>query len=87
MSKNISSFSELEFSKVPMPTVKQPSSNGDRLCYTCNKEDVCMYKRECIKAAEEITKISERTNVFINTDIKCEKWSSKVSDYKYIGVC
>ena len=63
---------------IPMPNVKPPSSNGDRICDTCNKEDVCMYKGELAQAAKEITQISERVNVFIDTDIRCKKWSGKV---------
>ena len=64
---------------IPMPSVK-PLDNGDRLCGTCVKEDVCMYKMGCAQAAKEITKISERENVFIDTDIRCKKWSGKVSN-------
>ena len=62
--------------------IKPPATNGDRICNTCNKEDVCMYKSELAQAAKEITQISERTNVFIDTDIKCKKWSGKVSCYR-----
>jgi hypothetical protein len=68
--------------KVLMPDVKPPASNGDRICNTCNKEDVCMYKGELAQAAKEITQISERENVFINVDIMCKKWSGKVSNYR-----
>ena len=67
---------------IPMPSVKTPASNGDRICDTCNKEDVCMYKDELVRAAKEITQISERINVFIDTDIRCKKWSGKVSNYR-----
>lgn len=67
---------------IPMTPVKQPASNGDRICDTCNKEDVCMYKGELAQAAKEITQISERTNVFIDIDIKCKKWSGVVSNYR-----
>ena len=63
---------------IPMPNVKPPANNGDRICDTCNKEDVCMYKGELAQAAKEITQISERVNVFIDTDIRCKKWSGKV---------
>ena len=64
---------------IPMPPVKSPRVyNGDRICDTCNKEDVCMYKAELAQAAKEITQISERTNVFIDTDIKCKKWSGTI---------
>ncbi len=57
--------------------VKTPNSidyDNDRICNTCCKEDVCMYKGELAQAAKEITKISERENVFINTRIICSKW-------------
>ena len=57
--------------------VKTPNSidyDNDRICNTCYKEDVCMYKGELAQAAKEITKISERENVFINTRIICSKW-------------
>ena len=67
---------------IPMPNVKPPANNGDRICDTCNKEDVCMYKGELAQAAKEITQISERVNVFIDTDIHCKKWSGKVSNYR-----
>lgn len=63
---------------IPMPNVKPPRGNGDRICNTCNKEDVCMYKAELAQAAQEITQISERENLFIDTDIRCKKWSGQV---------
>lgn len=82
--------SEYEISKlprtncnIPMPSVKTTTiSNGDRICNTCGKEDVCMYKGELAQAAKEITQISERVNVFIDTDIRCKKWSGKVSNVR-----
>lgn len=67
---------------IPMPPIKSQASNGDRICNTCNKEDVCMYKGELAQVAKEITQISERTNVFIDVDIKCKKWSGVVSNYR-----
>ena len=72
---------------IPMPSVKPSvkppkSDNGDRICDTCDKEDVCMYKDECAQAAKDISLIAERTNVFIDTDIRCKKWSGKVSNYR-----
>ena len=63
---------------IPMPNVKRPKSDGDRICNTCNKEDVCMYKKDLEQAVKEIAQISERPNVFIDTDIRCKKWSGKV---------
>ena len=67
---------------IPMPNVKPPANNRDRICDTCNKEDVCMYKGELAQAYCDITQISERVNVFIDTDIRCKKWSGKVSNYR-----
>ena len=67
---------------ISMPNVKLPASNGDRICDTCTKEDVCMYKGELAKAAKEITQNSERANVFIDIDIRCKKWSGNVSNYR-----
>lgn len=68
---------------ISMPSVKPPKSdNGDRICNTCDKEDVCKYKCECAQAAKDISLIAERTNVFIDTDIRCKKWSGKVSNYR-----
>ena len=69
---------------IPMPSLKPPVSNGDRICDTCNKEDVCMYKGELAQAAKEITQISERVNVFIDTDIRCQKWYRGVSNYREV---
>lgn len=70
---------------IPMPSVKPPKTdNGDRICDTCDKEDVCMYKGECAQAAKDISLIAERTNVFIDTDVRCKKWSGKVANYRGI---
>ena len=71
---------------IPMPSVKSPASNEDKICDTCIKEDVCMYKGELAQAAKEITQISERVNVFIDTDIRCKKWSGKVSNYRGLEI-
>lgn len=74
--------SKLLRTNFPMPSVKPSASNGDRICNTCNKEDVCMYKAELAQAAKEITQISERVNVFIDTDIRCKHWDGKVVNYR-----
>lgn len=68
---------------IPIPSAK-PSKigNGDKMCDTCNKEDVCMYKVDLAQAVKEITQISERTNVFIDTDIRCQKWSEKSNSHR-----
>lgn len=52
--------------------------NYCKICDTCNKEDVCKYKEELTQAVKEIIQFSERTNVFIDIDIRCKKWSGKV---------
>jgi len=67
---------------IPMPNVRQPIGSGDRICSTCNKEDVCMYKAELAQAAKEIAQILERTNVFVDVDIICKKWSGKTVNYR-----
>lgn len=51
-----------------------PKRNNDRICNTCAKEDVCMYKGELARAAKEINKLSEGENLFVDVDIKCKKW-------------
>ena len=39
-----------------------------------------MYKEELAKAVKDIVQISDRTNVFIDADIKCKKWLGKVAN-------
>lgn len=58
------------------------NNNNNRICDTCSKEDVCMYKEELTKAVKDIMKISDRINVFIDTDVKCKKWLGKVVNYR-----
>ena len=57
-------------------------NNNNRICNTCSKEDVCMYKEELAKAVKDIVQISDRINVFIDTDVKCKKWLGKVVNYR-----
>lgn len=57
-------------------------SNDNRICENCNKEDVCMYKDEFIKAVKDVEKIADRVNVFMDTEIKCKKWSGKIVNYR-----
>ena len=63
---------------IPIYNVKELKNNGDRICDTCNKEDVCMYKEATNKVIKDIADILDFTNVFIDTDIRCKKWSGKV---------
>lgn len=60
--------------RVPMPKTKE---FGEKICENCDKEDVCIYKEECMKAVKDILDIESRTNVFIRTNINCKKWSGK----------
>ena len=38
------------------------------------------YKEELAKAVKDIMLISDRVNVFIDTDVKCKKWLGKVAN-------
>lgn len=58
------------------------NNSNNRICDTCSKEDVCMYKEELAKAVKDITQISDRINVFIDADVKCKKWLGKVINYR-----
>jgi len=49
-------------------------SEQHRICNTCVKKDVCMYKPQVEKAEADINKISERPNVCIEVSIKCKHW-------------
>ena len=62
----------------PLPPPIIPKSTT---CETCLKEDVCMYKEELNKAIKDIADIADRTNVFIETDIRCCKWTRKPDSY------
>lgn len=70
-------------SKLPQTTynisIPKTKDTGERICENCNKEDVCKYKEECMKAIKDILDIEGRTNVFITTHIDCKKWSSKLA--------
>lgn len=64
-------------SKLSQTDCNIPKNTGERICENCDKEDVCMYKEECMKAVKDILDIESRTNVFIKTHIDCKKWSKK----------
>lgn len=46
----------------------------NKLCDNCIKADVCKFKEEYMKAVKDIQAITERKNVFIKTNVSCEKW-------------
>ena len=50
------------------------NNDFNRICDTCSKEDVCMYKEELAKAVKDIMQISDRTSVFVDAGVKCKKW-------------
>lgn len=58
----------------PMPPVKPLR---DEICEFCAKEDVCSIQEEFMKAYKDILDIEGRTNVFINTNVKCKKFLRK----------
>ena len=60
--------------------MKIENNNSNRICNTCCKSDVCMYKGELSKAVQDIVKISDRINVFIDAEVKCKKWLGKVAN-------
>ena len=55
---------------------------NNRICDTCSKEDVCIYKEELAKVVKDIMQISDLTNVFVDIDVKCKKWLGKVVNYR-----
>ena len=58
------------------------NNNNNRICDTCSKEDVCMYKEELKKTVKDITQILKCKNLgneFIDADIKCKKWLGTIS--------
>ena len=59
---------------IPMPPVKQLR---DEACEDCAKADVCSIQEEFMKAYKDILDIEGRTNVFINTNVKCKKFLRK----------
>ena len=61
------------------PEDKNISNSENKVCDTCIKEDVCLYKNECKAAVDAINDISSKKNVFIDTAIKCKKWNSNAS--------
>ncbi len=71
---------------IPMPNVRQPIGSGDRICDTCIKSDVCMLSNDLNKTVKDIKDISERTGVFIDTDIRCKKWSGKVVNTRGLDI-
>lgn len=52
----------------------------NKSCDTCCKEDGCMFKDATRKAANDIEEITERTNVFLKSNLVCGKWSGKIGN-------
>ena len=49
------------------------------VCEFCAKEDVCSIKEETMSSYKDILDIEGKTNVFINTTIKCKKFLRKTT--------
>ena len=60
----------------------EKATDGNRVCNSCKKNDVCMYKSELERAVTDIEKVSERTNVFIKTNITCKNWLGEIVNYR-----
>ena len=50
------------------------AADRNKVCGCCKKNDVCLYRSELENAIVDIAKISDRTNVFIETGIACKYW-------------
>lgn len=46
----------------------------DKLCNTCCKEDVCIYKGELAQFAKEVSQLEQKLPISVFTDIKCDKY-------------
>ena len=60
----------------------EKATDGNRICNSCKKNDVCMYKSELERAVTDIKNVSERTNVFIETNIMCKNWLGEIVNYR-----
>lgn len=60
----------------------EKATDNNRICNSCKKNDVCMYKSELERAVTDINQVSERTNVFINTNIMCKHWLGEIVNYR-----
>jgi hypothetical protein len=52
-------------------------STENKICDNCAKKDVCMYRTALERAVTDINTISGRSDVFIETHIKCIHWLSE----------
>jgi hypothetical protein len=67
---------------IPMPDVKPVKVNNDRICSTCTKEDVCMYKRNVLSFVDRIKGLNDSMNMIVDVDIRCKKWSGSFVNYR-----
>lgn len=76
----IKSISEI----IPTTSIRRPpipltgggyNYNTTHQCDSCIKSGVCSIKDEFKRAVKDIDEISSRSNVFISTDIKCDKYT------------
>ena len=62
----------------PMPLIRHIDNKSNKVCDTCCKADVCMYKGETAKAFMDIKDITDRVNVFVNVNIQCKNYAEQV---------
>ena len=56
---------------------KTINNTENRICENCAKKDVCMYRTALERAVRDINQISDRADVYIETNIKCIHWLSE----------
>lgn len=74
---------------IPMPNVRQPIGSGDRICSTCQKEDVCMYNgvsytKEAFENAKGIQFNCRSVSIF-NSNKELTDWVYMRNDEYYGG--
>ena len=48
--------------------------NGSKMCNTCCKEDVCIYKGELAQFTKEVSQLEQKLPISVFTIIKCDKY-------------
>jgi len=53
-----------------------------KLCDTCNKSDVCMYKKDVATIVHGIKELTKYNENLIDTSSNCKKWGAGQSNTK-----
>lgn len=70
-------------SRTSMPNINSPKFTNNRICGTCEKADVCMYREDTISTYKEIKEKEEnKANVFIETSVTCKKWLGTINNIR-----